>query len=185
MITESWSRVILRIVGFFWKLLLQEWNEYPDWTNLRAFPIPATQLKFARKYIWIFCLFVTADHSPSCQNNNTQLCGEETEVLHNWPCSVWHWWLWWPGDCVTMQTLEYLVIISGVLFSFTFFWLLTVVGVFDCLRTSPIKSAFHCLGLITAQSEQALADSRTRLRHKQINQNHSTSCSNQLLPYTV
>ena len=185
MITESWSRVILRIVGFFWKLLLQEWNEYPDWTSFRAFPDPATQLKFAWKYIWIHSLFVTSLHSPSCQNNNTQLCGEESKVLHNNPCSVWHWWLWWLWDCVNMQTLEYLVIISGVLFSFTFFWLLTVVGVFDCLRTSPIKSAFHCLGLITAQSEQAIADSRARLRHKQRNQDHSTSGSNQLVPYTV
>ena len=37
-----------------------------------------------------------------------------------------------------MLTLEYLVIISGVFFSLTFLWLLTVVGALDCLRTSPI-----------------------------------------------
>ena len=73
-----------------------------------------------------------------------------------------------------MQTLEYLVVISGVLFSLTFFWLLIVVGALDCLRTSPIKSASHCLGLIIAQSEQVLADSRAKLRHKQRNPNHST-----------
>ena len=84
-----------------------------------------------------------------------------------------------------MQTLEYLVIISGVFFSFTFFWLLTVVGALDCLRTSPIKSAFHCLGLITTQSEQVLADSRARLRQRQRNQNHSTPLHFRLKPISA
>ena len=87
-----------------------------------------------------------------------------------------------------MLTLEYLVIISGVFFSLTFLWLLTVVGALDCLRTSPIKSASHCLGLIIGQSEQVLTDSRVKLRNKQRNTSHpaplhSTSVSNQLVPY--
>ena len=58
-----------------------------------------------------------------------------------------------------MQALEYLVVISALLFSLTFFWLLSVSGLFDCLKTSPIKSAFHCLSLITTQCDQAIANS--------------------------
>ena len=89
-----------------------------------------------------------------------------------------------------MLTLEYLVIISGIFFSLTFLWLLRVVGALDCLVSSPIKSASHCLGLIIGQSEQALTESRAKLRNKQRNPNHttqlqSTSVSSQLVPYTV
>ena len=90
----------------------------------------------------------------------------------------------------TMQILEYLVIISGLFFSLTFFWLLSVTGALDCMRSSSIKSASHCLSLVIAQSEQILAESRTRLRQR--NQNNptqalpqATSGSNQLVPYRV
>ena len=84
-----------------------------------------------------------------------------------------------------MQALEYLVVISALLFSLTFFWLLSVSGVFDCLKTSPIKSAYHCLSLITAQCDQAIANSSRKLSKRQRTEDLSTTNSNQLVPYTV
>ena len=84
-----------------------------------------------------------------------------------------------------MLTLEYIVIIAGVFFSLTFLWL----GALDCLVSSPVKSAAHCLTLIIGQSEQVLTESRAKLRNKQRNPNHTTqaqsSVSTQLVPYTV
>ena len=89
-----------------------------------------------------------------------------------------------------MLTLEYIVIIAGVFFSLTFLWILRVIGALDCLVSSPVKSATHCLGLIIEQSEQVLTESRAKLRNKQRNSNHTTqvqssSVSTQLVPYTV
>ena len=88
-----------------------------------------------------------------------------------------------------MLTLEYIVIIAGVFFSLTFLWLLRVIGALDCLVSSPVKSAAHCLTLIIGQSEQVLTESRAKLRNKQRNPNHTTqaqsSVSTQLVPYTV
>ena len=90
-----------------------------------------------------------------------------------------------------MQILEYLVIISGLCFSLTFLWLLSVTGALDCMKSSGIKSASHCLSLVIAQSEQILAESRTRLRQSS-NQNNpsqalpqAASGPNQLVPYRL
>ena len=81
-----------------------------------------------------------------------------------------------------MQALEYLVIGSALFFIVTFCWLLNVSGLFDCLKTSPIKSAFHCLSLITTQCDQVLAKSsrKARQRPEEVTQANS----NQLVPYT-
>ena len=81
-----------------------------------------------------------------------------------------------------MQALEYLVITSALFFIVTFCWLLNVSGLFDCLKNSPIKSAFHCLSLIAIQCDQALAKSSKKVRQRQeeVTQSHS----NQPLPYT-
>ena len=65
-----------------------------------------------------------------------------------------------------MQALEYLVITSALFFIVTFCWLLNVSGLFDCLKTSPIKSAFHCLSLITTQCDQVLAKSSRKVRQR-------------------
>ena len=81
-----------------------------------------------------------------------------------------------------MQALEYLVIGSAFFFIVTFCWLLNVSGLFDCLKNSPIKSAFHCLSLITIQCDQALAKSSRKVRQRP--EEVTQASSNQLLPYT-
>ena len=89
-----------------------------------------------------------------------------------------------------MQILEYVVITAGIFFSLTFLWLLRVIGALDCMVTSPVKSAAHCLTLIIGQLEQVLTESRAKLRNNQRNPGHTTqakssSVSTQLVPYTV
>ena len=89
-----------------------------------------------------------------------------------------------------MQILEYVVITAGILFTLTFLWLVRVIGALDCMVSSPVKSAAHCLTLIIGQSEQVLTESRAKLRNKQRNpvqttQVQSSSVSTQLIPYTV
>ena len=81
-----------------------------------------------------------------------------------------------------MQALEYLLIGSAIFFIVTFFWLLNVIGIFDCFKSSPVKSAFHCLNLILSQSDQILAKSSSKIR--QTRERVTQASSTQLVPYT-
>ena len=88
-----------------------------------------------------------------------------------------------------MQILEYALIAAGILFTVTFLWLVRVIGFLDCMVTSSVKSAGHCLTLIIEHSEQVLTQAREK-RHNRRTSNHpnqakSTPASNQLIPYTV
>ena len=89
-----------------------------------------------------------------------------------------------------MQILEYVVIAAGILFTLTFLWLVRVIGLLDCMVTSPVKSAAHCLTIIIEQSEQVLTEARAKSRHNQRSSGHTTQAksspvSTQLIPYTV
>ena len=90
----------------------------------------------------------------------------------------------------TMQILEYVIIAAGILFTVTFLWLVRVIGFLDCMVTSSVKSAGHCLTIIIEQSEQVLTEAREKSRHNQrtsghTNQAKSSPVSTQLIPYTV
>ena len=88
-----------------------------------------------------------------------------------------------------MQILEYTLIAAGILFTVTFLWLVRVIGFLDCMVSSSIKSAGHCLTLIAEQSEQVLTQAREKRHNRRAsshpNQAKSTPASNQLIPYTV
>ena len=88
-----------------------------------------------------------------------------------------------------MQVLEYALLAAGILFTVTFLWLLRVIGFLDCLVTSSVKSAGHCLTLITEHSEQVLTQAREKRHNRRTsshpNQAKSTPASNQLIPYIV
>ena len=108
----------------------------------------------------------------NCANSHTQFSCDNLEI-------VW-----------TMQILEYVIITAGILFTLTFLWLVRVIGFLDCMVTSSVKSAGHCLTIIIEQSEQVLTESRAKSRHNQRNSGHtnqakSSSVSTQLVPYTV
>ena len=88
-----------------------------------------------------------------------------------------------------MQILEYALIAAGILFTVTFLWLVRVIGFLDCMVTSSVKSAGHCLTLIIEQSEQVLTQAREKRHNRRAsshpNQAKSTPASNQLISYTV
>ena len=108
----------------------------------------------------------------NCANSHTQFSSDNLEI-------VW-----------TMQILEYVIIAAGILFTLTFLWLVRVIGFLDCMVTSSVKSAGHCLTLIIEQSEQVLTEAREKSRHNKRTSGHSNQAksspvSNQLIPYTV
>ena len=115
----------------------------------------------------------------SSQNINHLLCSKKSEKLQNCLQPGWNWHF---RNNLKMQALEYLLIGSAIFFIVTFFWLLNVIGIFDCFKSSPVKSAFHCLNLILSQSDQILAKSSSKLR--QTRERVTQSSSNQLVPYT-
>ena len=88
-----------------------------------------------------------------------------------------------------MQILEYALIAAGILFTVTFLWLVRVIGFLDCMVTSSVKSAGHCLTLIIEQSEQVLTQAREKRHNRRSSSNptqpKSTPTSNQLIPYIV
>ena len=88
-----------------------------------------------------------------------------------------------------MQMLEYALIAALILFTVTFLWLVRVIGCLDCMVSSSIKSAGHCLTLIAEQSEQVLNQEREKRHNRRASNNpiqpKATSTSNHLIPYIV
>ena len=94
-----------------------------------------------------------------------------------------------------MQALQYLFIGSGIFAIISLLWLLNTLSVFDCLKSSPVKSSAHCLNLLIAQYDSIIRNiaksSQPRARARQsvlreipaVNLSQAPS-STALIPYT-